>query len=177
MIVMAKTSRKLLQSDEQKVLNILKRQGNIGLEPLAKKSGFSKQKVWRIIKKLEQTGMIWGYSAVDDTEKQQMSHFILLLRRSMKPFPDAVRTEVTKENLDDYAPGKVIIQDIYYTHGSVNAVVTFQAVNVIDAKKLVNAIMLKLGDYFTDVQLLETLFAVRVRGIKNPNIKKLVEFL
>jgi len=174
---MAKSSKKTQQSDEQKVLNVLKRQGDITLEQLEKKTGFSRQKLWRIKNSLKQNGTIWGYSAIDDSGKQNLSQFILLLKRSMKPFEEKFRNEVVKENLDSYLPGKVIIQDIYYTHGYFNAVINFQAKNIIDAKKLIDTIMIKLGDYFTEIQLLETLFPVRLRGIKNPNIEKLVEFI
>ena len=174
---MSKSNIKTLQSDEQKVLDILKLHGDLKMELLAKMTGFSKKKIWHITKKLEETGMIWGYTAIDDIEKQDLILFILLVKRSIKPFSDTFRNEVIQKHLDDYLPGEVTVLDIYITHGSFDAIVTFLAKDINVAKKLVDMIMKTLGVYLKEIQLIRTILPVRMRGIKNPDIKKLVEFL
>ena len=166
-----------MEQDEQKILNILKKHGNIKLDELAKKSGFSKQKVWRIQKKLEQTKTIWGYSAIDDTVQQDLQHFILLVKRTSKPLPEQIRKEFITESIENYLPGEIIAQEIYFTHGIYDVTVTFQAKDIVSAKRFVERLSIALGEYYHSPHLMQTLFPVRVRGIKNPNIKKLVEFL
>jgi len=51
------------------VIEQLQRNSNESIDKIAKTCGFSRQKVWRIIKRLENNKTIWGYTAVPDKEK------------------------------------------------------------------------------------------------------------
>jgi len=57
---MAKSSREQRDLDEKKVLAELQKNSNESIETIAKHCGFSRQKVWRTIKQLEENHMIWG---------------------------------------------------------------------------------------------------------------------
>ena len=57
---MPKSSQKRLIEDEEKILEILQTHAKASIDDIAKKCGFSRQKVWRIIKKLEEEKTIWG---------------------------------------------------------------------------------------------------------------------
>ena len=83
------------------------------------------------------------------------------------------KKEVILEKLDDYLPGVVRIEDIFFTHGSFDAVVTFYAPDIISAKKFVQEIYKRVGKYLGEYLLLETLFPIRKKGLKNPQIKEL----
>ena len=76
---MAKTSKKQIMVDEKKVIQQLQRNAMENLDLFAKKCGFSRQKVWRIIKNLEENKSIWGYTAIIDPEYLQKKHYVLLL--------------------------------------------------------------------------------------------------
>jgi DNA-binding Lrp family transcriptional regulator len=63
---MVKVSREQINKDEKKILAELQKDAQKGIDMLAKRCGFSRQKVWRIVKRLEKNRMIWGYTAIVD---------------------------------------------------------------------------------------------------------------
>jgi DNA-binding Lrp family transcriptional regulator len=174
---LSKNSAETLKMDEIKVLDILRQHAKEDIGEIAKKCGFSRQKVWKVIKNLEHKKIIWGYSAVDDGEASDLKHFVLILKRNTKSIETAIRNGVITDFLDDYVPNQLKIENIYFTHGNYDGIVTFFAPDLVSAKMLVQEIMKKIGNYFNDYLLLETLFPIRKQGIKNPQLKNLVEFL
>jgi DNA-binding Lrp family transcriptional regulator len=178
---MPKSNKELLEQDEIIVLDILEHHAKESIEEIAKRCGFSRQKVWRIIKHLEKNKTIWGYSAIADEETENLKHFVLLLKRTILPFDDATRKEVVEEDLSDLLPAamkpSVKIENNYLTHGKYDAVVTFYAPNLVTAKKVLDAISRHLSKYFEEYVLLETLFPIRKQGLKNPQAKILAEYI
>ena len=77
---MPKSSRKQIDNDEKKILRELQKNSKESIDKIAKKCSFSRQKVWRIIKRLENNKTIWGYHAVVDNEKINMKSYILLIK-------------------------------------------------------------------------------------------------
>ena len=67
--------------DEKKVMHELEYNANESIDVIAKKCGFSRQKVWRIKKKLESNKTIWGYHAVVDHEKLHQKSYIMLIKK------------------------------------------------------------------------------------------------
>jgi DNA-binding Lrp family transcriptional regulator len=174
---MVKSSKELLAKEESKVLAELQKNSKESIDTIAKHCGFSRQKVWRIIKHLEDNKIIWGYIAIADEEQNGLKHFVLLVKRNTVSFDASVKKELILEKLDEYLPGVVRIEDIFFTHGSFDAVVTFYVPDIISAKKLVQEIYKRVGKYLGEYLLLETLFPIRKKGLKNPQIKGLVKYL
>jgi DNA-binding Lrp family transcriptional regulator len=178
---MPKASREMMEQDEIIVLRLLERHAKESIEEIAKRCGFSRQKVWRIIKHLEGAKVIWGYSAVANAGVENLQHFVLLLKRTLVPFDDETRKTVVKEDLTDLLPASIKssikVENIYLTHGRYDAVVTFYAPNLVTAKKVLDAISQNLSKYFNEYLLLETLFPIRKQGLKNPEIKTLAEYI
>ena len=174
---MARSRKETIIKDEIKVLNIMEQHARESVGEIAKRCGLSYQKVSRIIKRLEENKIIWGCSAIADGTSRELKHFVLLVKRNTVPFDAAFRKEVTLENLDDYRPGLVKIENIFFTHGMFNAVITFNAPNLIGAKNFVQELFKRIGKYLGEYLLLETLFPIRKQGLKNPQINKLVEYL
>ncbi len=79
--------------------------------------------------------------------------------------------------LDSFIPELVKVEHIYLTHGSYGGVFTFYAPDLMTAKRLVQSITNSIGQYFDELVLLETLFPIRKSGLKNPQIKQLIELL
>jgi len=174
---MSKINGITMHRDEMKVLDVLEQHAKENVSELGKRCGFSPQKVARIIKNLETMKLIWGYSAITGADEKGIKHFVLLIQRNTVPFEASFKKEVVIEKLDDYAPDSVKIEDIYFTDGTYNAVITFYAPDIMNAKKFVNECFRRLGKYFGEYHLLDTLIPVRKQGLKNPQIKNLVEFL
>jgi DNA-binding Lrp family transcriptional regulator len=175
---MPKSSRAQIKEDEKKVINQLLTNANESIDKIAKKCGFSRQKVWRIIKRLEEDYTIWGYTAIVDDEKQGVKHFIALVKRTNIPVDEKMASKVATEQFQDMASKvDVLLESTLYVHGVYDWLISFAAKDIVQAKKFTELINHSFHGYIADLQLLETIFPVRKQRIVNPDMKKLKEFL
>jgi DNA-binding Lrp family transcriptional regulator len=175
---MAKGSKESMAKDEQKVLSILQSNGKDSIDSIAKKCRFSRQKVWRILKKAEKKKTIWGYSAIINEESLGLKHYSMLFKRTTQPASKKMIDEITFEKLDDIFTGlNFRIENIYYVHGSYDGIISFWADSLVTAKKFTNSFSMHMEGLVESIDLLETILSIRKRTIKNPDIKKLSEFL
>jgi len=79
---MPKNSVMQIQKDEKKILEELSKNAHSSINEIANKLGFSRQKVWRIIKNLENDKTIWGYTAIIDDNKIGVKRFCILLKKA-----------------------------------------------------------------------------------------------
>ena len=174
---MAKSSREMILHDEKKILDALEQQAKENIDEIAMSCGFSRQKVWRIIKDLEKRKIIWGYTAITDETVKNLKHFLVLVKRNTVPFDEIVRKEIISRKLDDYPMDIVKIENIYLTHGTSDWILTFYAPNLVSAKKFVDQTFKRFSKYFQGFDVLEILVSVRKQGIKNPRIRELIEYV
>jgi Lrp/AsnC family leucine-responsive transcriptional regulator len=174
---MAKNDEEPLTNDELKVVTILEGHAKETVDEIARRCGFSRQKVWRIIKDLEQKNIIWGYSAVLDDKKKNLEKFMLFVRRTMISHEPKDIDEIVSHLL---APIKedlgVTMISSYRIHGEYDWVMIFTAKDIIHAKKFSQAIM----DRFSgkqSIHISQVLFTVRENYIQNPNIKDMKDFI
>ena len=106
---MAKNSARQVEKDEKKIIKELRKNANKSVNDIAKNLGFSRQKVWRVIKNLEKNKTIWGYCAVVDNEKLGRKQYIMLIKRSNKPLGNTIDKIV---DLTMHAKGKDIGVDV-----------------------------------------------------------------
>jgi DNA-binding Lrp family transcriptional regulator len=147
-VILTKISKEAMRTDEIKVLNIMEQYAKENINEIAKKCGLSPQKVTRIIKNLETEKIIWGYSAIADGTLRDFKHFVLLVKRNTVPFDASIKKELILEKLDEYLPGIVRIEDVIFTHGSFDAVVTFYTPNLISSKNFVQELSKRVGKLF-----------------------------
>ncbi len=175
---MPKSSQIRLIEDEKKILDILQVNAKASIDDIAKKCGFSRQKVWRIIKKLEEDKTIWGYTAICEQERYNLKHFIMLMKRSTTPIDQKVMHEVLTTRLDDLVPeSNIIMENIEYVHGSCDGVFSFYAPDLIAAKRFNDRFKEHFNEYVAEVELLEGIFFIRNQRLTNPNLKKLINYL
>lgn len=174
---MAKSSKETIFNDKIKVIDALSQHGKESIDKIAKLCKVSRQKIWRIIKELEKSKIIWGYTAVTDETARNLKHFTVLVKRNTIPFGDGVREEIISRKLDDYPMDVVKIENIYLTHGTVDWILTFYAPDLSTAKKFVDKTFERMSKYLQECTLIETLVPVRKNGFKNPKIKELVEYV
>jgi len=174
---LTRASKEKIINDEIKVLEILEQHAKESIGEIAKKCGFSHQKVWRVIKDLETKKIIWGYTAVTDETVKKLKHFTLLVKRSNLQFEDDIRKEVSDDKLDNLISGFVKIENIYTTNGTTDFVFTFYAPDLVTAKKFVNQLFKRHANFILEFSLLETMVQLRKYGLKNPKIKELVEYI
>jgi DNA-binding Lrp family transcriptional regulator len=175
---MPKSSQTRLIEDERKILEILETNAQASIDNIAKKCGFSRQKVWRIIKKLEKEKTIWGYAAICEQEHYHLKHFIMMMKRNTTPIDHKIMKEILTTRLDDLIPDlNIKIENIEYVHGSYDGIFSFYAPDLIAAKKFSDRFKQRFHDYVADVELLEGIFFIRCQRIPNPNLKNIIHYL
>jgi len=170
---MSKVSREQIDADEKKVLQELQKNSKESIDTIAKKCGFSRQKVWRIIKRLEKNKTIWGYCAVVDNEQLDRKRYIMLIKRSSKPLGDTVNKII---DLTMHAKGKdtgVDVIDSSYLHGHYDWMLIFTATDIKNAKRFREFLSMEYHHAISDIHLLEDIFSVKKSNVVNPNVEKL----
>lgn len=174
---MARRSAAQIKKDELKVLEELKKNARGSIEHIAKKYHFSRQKVWRIIKRLEKKEKIWGYNTVVDDERLERKRFIIMIKRSTEPIDDAIPKiiELTMHN-----KGLKIGVDVEcssYLHGKYDWMFVVTAEDMKSVKQFSHLLTKEYHLWISEVQILEDIFSVKKCGIVNPNmddLKKMV---
>jgi DNA-binding Lrp family transcriptional regulator len=175
---MPKRSKEQIDIDEKKILDELLINGKKSINDIADSLGFSRQKVWRIIKTLEKNKTIWGYTTIIDADKQGLKKYTLLIKRTMNPLDNKIGNLLTSGELSQLVPKLgVSIIDSKYVHGEFDWIITFTAKDIKQAKKMQETINSMYHNYIDRVTLLEELFVTRDHGILNPNFKKITDFI
>ena len=173
---MPKSSRKQIGEDDKKFLKVLRKNSGDSIENIAKKCGFSRQKVWRIKKRLEKSKTVWGYHAVVDDEKLDRTRYMMLVKRSSQPVGDAIN-KITK--LTAGKKGEEIGIDVLsvgYMYGEYDVAIVFTADGIKNAKKFKEIMTIELPNLMSKMEILEYVFLLRDGGITNPEIEKMREF-
>lgn len=175
---MPKNSKEQINQDEKKVLSELVKNANKNIETIAEHCGFSKQKTWRIIKRLETNGLIWGYTAVFNEEKAGLKHFMLMVKRTMKQLDQKTIDKIVSRKLEESAARLgITIESSSYVHGDYDWILTFTAKDIIHAKKFADILVEFHSGIIEKTAILETLMYIRKHYILNPEKERLIEFL
>ncbi|DAC72820.1 MAG TPA: Lrp/AsnC family transcriptional regulator [Thermoplasmata archaeon] len=167
-----------ITKDELEILTELQKNSNESVDAIAKHCGFSRQKVWRSIKRLEENHLIWGYTAVVDDEMKGLKHFTLLIKRSYRPLEEKTADVIIKRKLDDLASEMgITIENSYYVHGKYDWIITFPAQDIRYAKKFSEVILNLHPGIIKEIELMQTLYFVKKYQALNPNAKKLKEII
>ena len=174
---MTKSSIEQQAEDERKILAELQKNSKENIDTIAKHCGFSRQKAWKTIKKLEESHKIWGYSAIVDSEKQGLEKFMLFFKRSHKQHDPKDVIEIATTRMDPMKKDLgITVLSSYCIHGEYEWVTIFTAKDIIQAKKFVDAIMQRFHDT-QSINLSQILFTVREHCIQNPNINEMKDFI
>ncbi len=174
---MARNSMKQIEEDENKVLKELSNNANKSVNEIAKKCGFSRQKVWRIIKNLESEKTIWGYVAITNEEKLGKKEFIVIIKRTNLPLNKNFVDKIIQRKLDkESQESEIEIMTSAYVNGSYDWVICFCAKDIKEAKRFCENLNKTFEGHIAELHLLEKMFAVKKCGIENPDIDRLTEF-
>jgi DNA-binding Lrp family transcriptional regulator len=174
---MPKRSKEQIEQDENKILEELQKNANESINQIAKKCGFSRQKVWRIIKRLEKNNTIWGYVTIVDNERQGKEEFTMLIKRTNKPSDKKLLDTIVNRKVEEIAKKiNVQIESSYYIHGNYDWMICFTADNIKQAKKLAESMNTTFSGYLEEIHLLQRMFPIKKLGVENPDIEKLKEF-
>ena len=165
---MPKSSKEQIDADEKKVIREIKINSKDSIDKIAKRCGFSRQKVWRIIKKLEENKTIWGYNAVIDDEKLKEKKYIFLLKRNNKPISpeklEIATSGIVKKELEKKG---IEIDFTLLVHGDYDLVVCATTPSIKETIILSNIFSSTFGEYISDIKILDVIFPIQKVGIKN----------
>ena len=177
---MPKTSKEQIKKDERKIISLLQSDAGQSIDSIAKKCGFSRQKVWRIIKRLEENGTIWGYTAVTDNTKNEVKRFIVLIKRTAQPVDKDMVKKIIERDIEKMAKKanlEINLENSYFVNGVYDWVISFTAKNLTEAKKFGEKMNMAYDGYIAELQLLEEVFPVKTQGILNPNLEEFKKFI
>jgi len=176
-IKMPKRSKESIEKDEKKILRELLKDSSQSIDTIAKGLSFSRQKVWRDIKRLKADGVIWGYTTVINEDKLGMKNYFALIKRSTHPLSEELTGKIIQRDIEHTAKKiEVTIENSCYTHGSYDWIIGFAAADVKHAKKFCEILNKTYLMYISEIQLLEGMFWIRKHGLLNPKKEKLKEF-
>ena len=171
---MPKSSKEQIDADEKKILWELQKNSKENVEKIAKKCGFSRQKIWRVIKRLEKNKTIWGYHAVVDDNKVGLQQYFVLIKRTNKAFSKEHIDSIIKRVIQtEIAKMEIIVENVSYVHGDFDGIHIIRASNVVQVKKYCEILNKLSKGYISDMKILEELFPIEKNGIVNPNIEEL----
>lgn len=175
---MAKYANQQKKEDERKVLRELQKNSNQQMDTIATHCRFSRQKVCRIIKALEEKKMIWGYTTVFDETQIGLQHFMLMIKRTAKELEKATAERIISRQLigrgEEYDAS---IESSAYVHGEYDWIVTFTAPDISQAKKFSDSLVRLYPGLIEKITIVQTLLFIRKNYIVNPNLQRLKEIL
>lgn len=175
---MPKNSVTQIQKDEKKILKELSINAHSSINEIANKLGFSRQKVWRVIKNLENDKTIWGYTAIIDDNKIGQKRFCILLKKAPVKLSDEKLNIVINRDLVKIAlKNQVNLESTYFFYGEYDGQIFVTTENIQQVKNFINDMQKKIGsDYFKDIKIMEVLVPIQIRGFPNPNLIQLKEY-
>jgi len=169
---MPKKSKSEIFEDEKKVMRALQKDARQSIDILAKNCGFSRQKVWRIMKRLEDQKIIWGYHAVVEDETFNHSRYYVLIKRTPQFVNDKtlniITTRELKERMNDM---DIVLEDSCFIHGPYDWLLSMTAKDIRQIKKFTETFNKLFKDYVQKIDILEVIFPIEKAGIQNPNVE------
>ncbi|MBN1860830.1 MAG: Lrp/AsnC family transcriptional regulator [Candidatus Thermoplasmatota archaeon] len=161
-----------------KLLPVLQNNAHENIEAIAKRVGFSRQKVWRMIKHLEDRDVIWGYSAITNQEKYHTKQFMMFIKRTNNPLDKKIMEKIDSINLEDIAlPLDIVIESSCYVHGNYDWIISFIAQDIHQAKIFCDALYNEFPGAIAHIDIQQILYYVRKHYIFNPDRKKLHDLM
>ncbi|MBU0496694.1 MAG: Lrp/AsnC family transcriptional regulator [Candidatus Thermoplasmatota archaeon] len=174
---MPKSSQTKIEEDERMVMRLLQQDARQSIDKMAKTCKFSRQKVWRIIKRLDNNKAIWGYPAVVDDDMFDHRRFQILVKRTQSYISaDALETIIKRKLEKTAVEYDITILDSLFTHGRYDWVFTITASDIRSVKKFVEAFQQMFSGYVESIDILEVLFPVKKNGIQNPDITSIKDY-
>ena len=154
---------------EEKIIIELQKNCRKNLDEIGKKCGCSRYKVARVMKELEDKGIILGYSAIINPKKLNLNQYFLLFKRTSVPIGDEILNKLPVNNVTDIIPVvKSNIKNLstHYVHGEFDWLTSFTAKDISDAKDFSNQILKMFHKYIENLILLEIVAPIRIHGFK-----------
>ncbi len=178
---MPKNSKSQNAIDRNRVMDRLLRDPGCTVQTLADDCNLSTQQVYRILRHLEEEGIVYGNPMMIDLSKVGKKRFIIFATRSGRPsdqntlngslYSKVFLEEMREKKLD------IIPEDDYTCTGAFDMVTIFLANNVTDANKYLDLLRHVSNNYFSTFRISEVLFTTRKNMIATPERERFIEYV
>ncbi len=136
----------------------------------------NRQTVWRKKKKLENDGIIWGYTAI--TDDSRLNHLAYLILLKTKPLSKEVsELIVSRVENNEMEKQDIRLLDLFYTNGEFDWVLRFSAPDHVTARRYFDTIRVLYDGWLLEKPvMLDLNFCLVVGGKANPNVSTLNDF-
>lgn len=174
------TTREQLKADKQSVVIELIKDPTQEIRHIAEKCGMSKQKVWRIMRSLEEEGAIMSRPASLNLKKLGKRSYLIIFKRTFKVMDDRLLSDLTMpEILEEIeAEGiKAIVEDSYCLDGAYDWAIILTVEDNRDLIRFMELWRKYYGEYFSRVIQSEIMFIATRNSKLNPNLSELIDLL
>jgi len=175
---MLKTRSKHINIDERRVLTELKKNSKESIDAIAKKYSLSRQKVRKIINRVEKNGSIWGYHTVISDNKLDLKRYFILIKKTnllvSEDKLNIITTRIVKNKIEKIG---VYIDCSFFLHGSFDWLICLTAHNIKYVKKFIELFLVLFKGYVSNIEVLEVVFPVKKCGIDNQDLGEIKEIL
>lgn len=172
------TSRQQMEKDEKRIAFELLRDPTLDAVAIAKKLGLSKQKVWRVIRKLEENGAIMARPACLNAKKMGKRTFLLLFERSSRPvddrFVDLLLPPLMIEEMEREGT-KAVVEESYYLNGVHDWAIIITVDQHKDLLRWMEVWRRDFGEYYTKISQSEIMWIHQRNSILNKDRKELTD--
>ncbi len=174
---MPKISIEQIEKDEIKILDELIKNANKSINDIAKTCRFSRQKVWRVIKNLEEKKLIWGYTTVFNNDKMGKKHYNIMIKRSLERLDEEIIDKIISTETEELAKKfGVMIESSAFIHGEYDWMLTILADDIKQVKQFSELLLNMYPTETKEIIILETMMFIRKNFILNPDRKNLNQF-
>jgi len=168
---------KQINVDERNVITELLKNSKISPDNIAKKYGYSRNRVQRIIKKLEKNRAIWGYHAVVSDEQLGLKRYFILIKKTITPVSkDKLDIVITRRLKKEIGKIGVFIDCSFFLHGSFDWLICLSACDVKYVKKFIEIFNELFRVHVFKIEVLEVIFPVEKCGFDNQDLEEIKEF-
>jgi len=174
------TSRQQMETDEKKIGLELLKDPTLDATAIAKKLGLSKQKVWRVIKKMEEKGAIMARPACLNARKMGKRTFLLLFERTSRSIdkrfvdlllPPLIIEEMVREGTN------AVVEESYYLNGVHDWAIIITVDQHKDLLRWLEAWRHDYGEYFSKISQSEIMWIHQRNSILNKDKKELSDVM
>jgi DNA-binding Lrp family transcriptional regulator len=166
--------------DEERVASELLRNPTLDIATIAEKCGFSKQKVWRIVHRMEEEGAILSHPTSLDLKKVGKRSFLILFERSFRVVDSKLITRLTMPEMlaEMDAEGiAAVVEDSYYLNGAYDWAIVITVAEHKDLIRFMELWRKYYGEYFSKVIQSEVMFTATRNSVLNPKLNELKDIL
>lgn len=171
---MGKATPELEKENMYKILRSMKKYARKEVKDIAEETGLTRQTVSKLLNKMEEKKIIWGYAPIGDLDFFNMKHYTVFAR---------VKSTVNKEKaLAEYfgvqikklgSMDNVYILNSAILHGKYDVIIQFIAKDIINARKVFYHIFGNFIKHLEEYEIEESIVVTRKHGILNPNLLKM----